>query len=227
MSDSTSAGSGTRGGDPNGGYFASSGTPSPYGAAPSQFGGAPSPYAGAPQPAPFGAPVATYSTSAYAMTPPPAKKSALPKVLGVVGVLALLVVAFFGWNVYQHNRPIELPSTLAGLSMNTSPEVEQAVKSMEQGLSKDNPGIATTAAVYGKAPKVVVVGAGRGQEDVDADLRDNAPGAVTNVGASKCSSVNGGAMCIRSEPGMTVVVLEVGGTPATAAGLVDLLWNQI
>jgi hypothetical protein len=251
MSDSSASGGtpGHTGGDPYGSATPGAGqfgatpnpygaTPNPYGATPSQFGATPSQFGATPSqfgatPSPYAAtPGATYppsgfTTGGYALTPPPAKKSALPKVLAVVGILALVVVAFVGWGIYQRNRPIELPSTLAGLSMNTSPDVQQAVQSMTEGLSKENPGIATTAAVYGKAPKVVIVGAGRGQENVDADLQANAPGTVSNVGASKCSTVNGGAMCIRSEPGLTVVVLEVGGTPATAAGLVDLLWNQI
>ncbi len=207
--------------------------PNPYGAP-----GQPANPFGPPPPgpqAPFGAPV--YGQVPTQPAPPtrPSSSKAKPIVVALV-VAALTVAGWIGYRVYEHSRPINLPSSLGGLLVSTLPSIRSAVDQAQAQLRQRNPGMAVQFQAYGSdATRILFAGAARGRTNVDDDLTafGNNIGASSQVGGSTCAvSVSERiTVCERSEGDLTVLVGSFTTPRAadeqTVAALVDEVRSQI
>jgi len=248
MSDSRFSGS-QPSGDDRFGYFgaaaAGSGEPSQFGgsAPPAQPTiGAPNPFGTAPAANPqFGAaagPQAPFGSGVNMYAPPPATSSgskAKPIAIVVV-VVAVLGAAWFGYHAYLRSKPVELPTSVAGLPVSADPTVAQAVDAAQKQLQDDNPGMQLAVKAYGDATsRIVIAAAGRGRTSVDGDFAafGNNIGGTSQVGADTCatSTTSHVSVCERTNGDLTVMVAEVAKstvpTQAEVAGMVDEIWAQL
>src|SRR5439155_16784649 len=154
-------------------------------------------------------------------------------------VLALLLVAggWYGWRVWQHNQPVHVPATLAGLPQSSDPLIATTAAQIQKSVQADNPGIKLEVKAYSNGgDRVLFAGAARGQSDVSKDFAEvgSQVGPSQSVGSATCSTGTRVAvtLCERSEGDLTVLAMSVRRTDAAdtvqqVAALVDVVWSQI
>ena len=233
---------GQPGGDDRFGYFGAGAPPASAGS--SQFGGtatapgAPNPFGSVP--GPFGAAPGAQVALQPGMPgygPPPASSGSKAKPVALVLVaLAVLGVGWFGYHAYMRSRPVQLPSTVAGLPLTSEPTVQNAVDAAQQQLQQENPGMQLQVKAYSTdATRIVIAAAGRGRTNVADDMAafGNDIGGTTKVGADSCASSPAShiTVCERSDGDLTVMVAEVARadvpTENDVASMVDDIWRQL
>lgn len=236
---------GQSGGDDRFGYFGAAAPPASPGAsqfggtttapgvgAPNPFGSVPGPFGGAP-----GAQVALQPGMPGYGPPPSSSSGSKAKPVALVLVaLAVLGVAWFGYHAYLRSRPVELPSTVAGLPLTSEPTVQNAVDAAQQQLQQENPGMQLQVKAYSTdATRIVIAAAGRGRTNVADDMAafGNDIGGTTKVGADSCASSAAShiTVCERTDGDLTVMVAEVARadvpTETEVAAMVDDIWRQL
>jgi hypothetical protein len=183
----------------------------------------------------FGGPPAALSPAGpvaypYAAQPPapaPASNLKARRVALGVGLVLVVVVAFFGWGVYQRSRPITMPASFAGQDQNLTPAAQATNASIESTLKSESPGIQLSSQIYGTGSSSVILGAARANDNATRDLTEPGLGPITQVGEDQCAAATSGrfSMCLRASSNLTVVVLQIGGTNQSAAALVDQAWG--
>lgn len=230
---------GQSGGDDRFGYFGAAAPPASAGS--SQFGGGTTTAPGVGAPNPFGsvpgAQVALpMGTPGYGPPPPSSSGSKAKPVALVLVALAVLGVGWFGYHAYMRSRPVELPSTVAGLPLTSEPTVQNAVDAAQQQLQQENPGMQLQVKAYSSdATRIVIAAAGRGRTNVADDMAafGNDIGGTTKVGADSCASSPAShiTVCERTDGDLTVMVAEVARadvpTETEVAGMVDDIWRQL
>jgi hypothetical protein len=236
-----------KGGEEHFGYFATAQPAAgpPFGAGPApagpfgssqggpanQFGGPPAP------PSPFGGqpgPADPFQTPAYATAGAPGRRRIHPVVFVLAGLL-VLGAGWYGVQVYEHTRPVILPTSLDGLPVSTNTTVMQSVAQAQDHLQQENPNIELDVRAYGaETGRILIVVALRGTTNITNDLASfgNNIGAAQQVGTSTCATSPAGhvTVCERSSGGLTVIASSVTRAAAadmpSVATLVDQIWQQ-
>jgi hypothetical protein len=216
------------------GYFG--GAPGPaLPAATNPFGGSAAPSGNAVAGAPTNPFDGSYAVEpAYGLmpsyAPPPTSaptRRRIPKVVAVLAVLVVLGGGFYGWNLYQRMRPLDMPLQFAGQQVNTSPAVQSITDSILSTMHAKNPGLKMDARIYGTGTTAVVLLAARAGEDVSSDLVSNDMLPPTQVGDATCAMERTGttSICLRTSSNLTVAVLTFTGGTTTTGALVDQAWG--
>ncbi len=184
------------------------------------FGGTPEPGAATGQPgaSPFGAPPRV----------PRARRPLKKRVIVLVLLLSIVVVGYFAGTGYLRTRPVTMPSTFAGLGVDTEPAAQSAVSTLVASLKAKNPGVQMNGQIYGAGPQAVILAAARAPDNAAADLTGSDLQPAVVLGANTCAQAVGHAssICMRSDANLTVVVLALGGSPVSTSQLLDQAWTQ-
>lgn len=185
-----------------------------------EFGASPS-AVGAPVGA-FGGPPALTSTPA-----PPSGAARAGKVVGLVGLVAVLVVgAWFGWRAHQLSQPLVVPPTLSALSPVEGAKAAQLKADLVQEWQQENPGRKLAVEVYSGHKQTIILAMTRGKIDVKKDFADaGLTGDVLPVGHAQCAAAPGLVACERSSSTLSALVMEIGGTAQEANAALNEAWE--